>query len=59
MRRRHVANRRWEETSHLNQVGIIRWGEGKMRERKRKESKKKKKEEMSEKLHFLSRIYGD
>ena len=40
MRKGHVAWRRWEEISHLNQVGSIRWGEGKRRERKRKKKKK-------------------
>ena len=36
----------WEEVSHLNQVGTIRWGRRKMRERKRKKkrgNKRKKK----------------
>ena len=62
MGRKHVIRRRWEETSHLNQVGTIRWerrkNEGK--KKKKKERKEKKEEEKrSEKLHLISRIYGD
>ena len=42
MRKSHVARRRWEETSHLNQVGTIRW------ERRKNEGKKKKEKERKE-----------
>ena len=50
---------RWEKTSHLNQVGTIRW-ERREKGGKEKERKEKKEEEkMSEKLHLISRIYGD
>ena len=42
-----MARRRWEEISHLNQVGIIRWERrekgGKEKEKKKKEKKRKKK----------------
>ena len=47
------------KTSHLNQVGQIRWREGKKEGRKKKEEEKKEEEKTSEKLLFLSRIQGD
>ena len=57
-----MTRRRWEETSHLNQVGTIRWERRKNEGNKKKEKERKEKKEeekMSEKLHLLSRIYGD
>ena len=62
MGRKHVIRIRWEETSHLNQVGTIRWERRKKEgnKKKKKERKEKKEEEKrSEKLHLISRIYGD
>ena len=46
MRKGHVARRRWEEISHLNQVGTIqrkrRKNEGKKKKEKKREKKEKK-----------------
>ena len=39
MRKGHVARRRWEEISHLNHVGTVRFERKKKREKKRKEKK--------------------
>ena len=41
MRKGHVARRRWEEISHLNQVDEFSGEREKIRERKRKKKKKK------------------
>ena len=51
--------RRWEETSHLNQVGTIPWERRKKRGKEKERKERKEKENMSEKLHPLSKIYGD
>ena len=46
MRRRHVARTRWEEISHLNQVGTYSMGDKeKIRERKRKKRKERRRKE--------------
>ena len=37
----------------------IRWGEGKKKGKRKKRKEKKEEEKRSEKLHILSRIYGD
>ena len=47
MRRRHVARRRWEETSYLNQVGTIQW-ERRENKGKKKEEKERRKERRKE-----------
>ena len=50
---------KWEEISHLNQVGSTSVG-GKEKGGKEKEIKEKKEEgKWSEKLYLLSKVYGD
>ena len=41
MRKEHVARRRWEEISHLNQVDQFGGENGKMRERKKEKRKER------------------
>ena len=53
-----MARRRWEEIFHLNQVGINS-ARRRKNEGKKKRKDKKEEEKMSEKLHLLSKIYGD
>ena len=38
-----MARRKWEEISHFNQVGIIRWERRKNEGKKKREKKRKKK----------------
>ena len=53
-----MARRRWEEISHLNQVGDS-MGEKEKRGKEKERKEKKEEGKWSEKLYLLSRIYGD
>ena len=48
-----------EETSHLRKLEQFGGEREKMREREKERKEKKEEERMSEKLHLLSRFYGD